>query len=576
MDSILRQEYPRPQFRRPDWMTLNGMWDFSFDEEIYDRKIRVPFVYEAPLSGIGVHEFHDVIWYRREFPIPREWAGKQILLHIGSVDYVCDVWVNGRHMAHHVGGQTGFCIDITPVIKNNGNQVRVRVQDYPVDLDIPRGKQFWKEESESIFYTASMGIWQSVWLEPVEAVYIEQVLITPLFDEKAVRFDYELNQWQDCTLETEITFQGKTAGKMLVSPVGKKGTFCLQLDEAALGGWNVTEDFAWTPEHPRLFDVEYRLKQRQETVDTVKSYFGMRKVSIASGKFLLNNRPYYQRLILDQGYWPEGLMSAPSDEDYIKDITLIKQMGFNGVRKHQKAEDPRFLYHADRMGLLVWGENASGYVYSRRLAQDLLQEWSRIILRDYNHPSIVAWTPLNESWGVLEIANRPEQQEFCRALAAFTKALDLSRPVSDNDGWEHVDSDLLTIHDYESREEVLKERYASLEQIINAQPAGRPLYTEGSGYHGEPIIVSEFGGISYAVEGAKGWGYSTAGSARDFLERYRNVIEPILKSPHIQGFCYTQLTDIEQEINGLLTYDRAAKVDLEQIRRITSGETITG
>lgn len=572
MDKILRAEYPRPQFQRAEWMSLNGIWDFSFECESYEQKICVPFVYESKLSGIESRAFHETVWYRRFFTIPEEWAGKQIHLHFGAVDYECKVWVNQKLATYHVGGQTGFVVDITELLKSGENELRVCVKDYHKELDIPRGKQFWKEESTSIFYTTSTGIWQSVWLEPVSKEHIKQIFITPLFDEKAVKFEYELEKSEGYVLEASIMYGGTLVSKTAIYPQKQKGSFVVNLDETVLGCWNVTEDLAWTPETPRLFDVIFCLKNERIAVDMVQSYFGMRKVSIENGKFLLNNRPYFQRLLLDQGYWPEGLLTAPSDDAFIQDIKLTKQMGFNGVRKHQKVEDPRFLYHADHMGLLVWGEIGGGYTYSRRLATDLMQEWQNAVMRDYNHPCIVVWTPLNESWGVMEIAHSKEQQNFCSAMNAITKALDMTRLVSDNDGWEHIEGDLLTIHDYESKGEVLSKRYATEEQMMQEQPAGRVLYVNGASFHNKPIIISEFGGISFRKDGTEGWGYSAAVNEEDFLKRYQEVVSPLLRSDIVQGFCYTQLTDVEQEINGLLTYHREPKTDVEKIRKITMGE----
>ncbi|NLA85056.1 MAG: glycoside hydrolase family 2, partial [Clostridiales bacterium] len=287
-------------------------------------------------------------------------------------------------------------------------------------------------------------------------------------------------------------------------------------------------------------------------------------------------RPYYQKLVLDQGYWEDSLLTAPADEDLIKDIQLTKQMGFNGVRKHQKVEDPRYLYHADRLGLLVWGEIGAAYVYSRKYVKRITDEWMDVVLRDYNHPCIVAWTPMNESWGVPDIFNNMMQQAHCNSLYYLIKSLDNTRPVIENDGWEHTCGDLFTIHDYEPREEVLKSRYESLDSILSSRPASKALYAKGWKYNGQPILVTECGGISFEVgdKGKGGWGYSTASDGADFIKRYQAVIRPIMESRMIQGFCYTQLTDVEQEINGLLTYDRKAKVDPEEIRRINEGKWI--
>ena len=329
---------------------------------------------------------------------------------------------------------------------------------------------------------------------------------------------------------------------------------------------------AWTPENPRLFDVEFTLSVDGEVVDEVTSYFGMRKVSVENGRFLLNNRPYFQKLLLDQGYWRKSLLTAPEDEDFVKDIELAKSMGFNGVRKHQKIEDPRFLYHADRLGFLVWGEIAAAYVYSRKYVQRITKEWMSEIVRDYNHPCIVAWTPLNESWGVPNIKDNVEQQSHSAAMIYLTKSLDTTRPVISNDGWEHTCTDLLTVHDYEWQREVLEKRYSSLENILQFTAAGRPLFANGWEYVGQPILVTEFGGISYQKGDSEGWGYSNAVSDEDFAKRYNDVIAPLLASPYVQGFCYTELTDVEQEINGLLTYDREPKISVDTIRQINEGK----
>jgi beta-galactosidase/beta-glucuronidase len=305
----------------------------------------------------------------------------------------------------------------------------------------------------------------------------------------------------------------------------------------------------------------------QET-DRVESYFGMRKVSIEDGRILLNNRPYMLKMVLDQGYFPDGILTAPSDDALRRDIELTKEMGFNGARKHQKIEDPRYLYWADRLGLLVWGEMANACAYSEEYVERVTSEWQEAVHRDYNHPCIMAWVPLNESWGVPNILVDKFQQQHALAMYHLTRSLDDTRLVISNDGWEHVKSDICTIHDYESKQDVLDQRYATVESAVGSRPAGRWIHVPGFPYEGAPIVVSEYGGISFKMSDWEGWGYSAATSAEDFIARYRAVTEPMIASPHVQGFCYTQLTDVEQEINGLLTYDRKPKVPLEQIKAI--------
>ncbi len=569
---IPRGEYPRPQFVRDLWMSLNGEWDFSFESSEFDLKIQVPYAYQSRLSGIGSDRICDVVWYRKNFTLPEEMSGKKILLHFGAVDYLCKVWVNGQYMTSHEGGHIGFETEITGALKEGENTVTVMAQDRMADLEMPRGKQFWEKESAGIFYTRTTGIWQSVWLEAVEEGYLDHVYITPDFDHMKAEFQYEIKGAKGACLKTQVSFEGCELAAVTVDAEREEGSFSILLDQQILSKWNFQEDMAWSPENPRLFDVTYTLLLDGKAIDKVTSYFGMRKISVENGRLLLNNRPYYQKLLLDQGYWRDSLLTAPADEDFVKDIELAKAMGFNGVRKHQKIEDPRFLYHADKMGFLVWGEIAAAYVYSRKYVKRITTEWMDEILRDYNHPCIVAWTPLNESWGVPNIKDNIEQQSHSAAMIYLTKSLDATRPVISNDGWEHTCTDLLTIHDYEWRRDVLEKRYSSLENILQSCPSGRPPFANGWEYKGQPILVTEFGGISYQKGEKEGWGYSNAVSDDDFARRYNDVISPLLDSPCVQGFCYTELTDVEQEINGLLTYDREPKIPVEVIKKINEGE----
>lgn len=568
---IPRGEYPRPQFVRESWMSLNGEWDFSFGTNTFDRKIIVPYVYQSSRSGIGLNDVCDVVWYRKRFELPEEMKGKRILLHFGAVDYFCQVWVNDHHLMTHEGGHISFEMEITNAALEGENVITVMVQDRVEDLEMPRGKQFWREESEGIFYTRTTGIWQSVWLEAVNEGYLDHVFITPDLDHMMAEFQYEIRGVRQAQLKTQISFEGCEMASLTVETEREEGSFSVLLDQQILKNWNFQEELAWTPENPRLFDVTFTLLVDGKEIDKAVSYFGMRKISVENGRFLLNNRPYFQKLLLDQGYWRESLLTAPEDRDFVKDIELAKSMGFNGVRKHQKIEDPRFLYHADKMGFLVWGEIAAAYVYSRKYVRRITTEWIDEILRDYNHPCIVVWTPLNESWGVPNIKDNLEQQSHSAAMIYLTKSLDTTRPVISNDGWEHTCTDLLTIHDYEWRREVLEERYSNLENILKLCTGGRPLFANGWEYKGQPILITEFGGISYKKDETEGWGYSNAVSDEDFAKRYNNVIAPLLNSPYVQGFCYTELTDVEQEINGLLTYDREPKVSVETIREINEG-----
>ncbi|BFH62450.1 glycoside hydrolase family 2 protein [Paenibacillus azoreducens] len=581
-----RPEYPRPQFVRQEWLSLNGEWDFSFDDEVvgenerwylgdiiapFTRKINVPFTFQSKLSGIEDPSFHDVVWYRRTFEIPEKWNGKRIVIHFGAVDYSAKVWVNGQLVAMHEGGHTPFQADITPSLVEGSNTIVLRAEDFSRDVTLPRGKQYWLENSASIFYTRTTGIWQSVWLEPLATVHLSKVTLTPDIDRNEIRIRTYLEGFKisdNLKLQMTVSYKGEQVAKdqFTIRYVEELRTIGLNdFTEHGLGR-------LWSPEHPNLYDIQFRLIRDQEVIDDVVSYFGMRKVSIEDGKLCLNNRPYFQRLVLDQGYFPEGILTAPTDDALKRDVKLAKDMGFNGVRKHQKTEDPRFLYWCDKLGLLLWSEAANAYDFSEEYVGRFTKEWLEIIERDYNHPCIVTWVPLNESWGIPNVQVDKRQQQHGLAMYHLTKSLDETRPVVYNDGWEQMTTDLVTIHDYESRQEVLEDRYATAESAVHAMPANRRIFVGGASYQGQPILVSEFGGIAFKKSEWEGWGYSGAENEEDFLRKLKAVVDPMLSSPVIKGYCYTQLTDVEQEINGLLTYDREPKAPLGAIRNIMMGK----
>jgi beta-galactosidase/beta-glucuronidase len=583
--NIPRNEYPRPQFERDCWLNLNGDWNFDFDDNNIgvregwysnpklNQKITVPYTYQSKLSGVNNQDFHDIVWYSKEFDLTEDLKGKRVIINFGAVDYKADIWVNGIHLTTHEGGHVPFSVEISNVIKEKSNQLVVRAEDYTKDLELPRGKQYWKRTSEGIFYTRTTGIWQSVWLEGVAEAYLSKVWLTPDLDNKKVFVEYEINGASDSTkLGVTISLDNIVLVDDCLKVVNGRGKRDFWLDQETTIDWNHQESWAWTPENPILFNIDFTVYYNNDKIDSVKSYFGLRKVSIVEGRFMLNNRPYYQKMLLDQGYWEDSLLTAPTDEDFVKDIELCKAMGFNGVRKHQKIEDPRYLYWADKLGFLVWGEIASAYIYSRKYVRRITDEWMSMIERDYNHPCIVAWTPLNESWGVDCIMNNKNEQAHSAAMYYLTKSLDTTRPVISNDGWDHTKTDLLTIHDYEWEKDVLKNRYSSMESILSTKHSGRGMFAQGWCYEDQPVIVSEFGGISYPKGNWKGWGYSSANSDEDFARRYYDVVSALLESPLVQGFVYTQITDVEQEINGVMTYDRKPKIDVEIIKAINEGK----
>ncbi|GMK41929.1 beta-glucuronidase [Paenibacillus sp. CCS19] len=582
----LRNEYPRPQLVRQEWLSLNGEWEFAFDDEVvgererwyvpgnegFPMRIQVPFCFQSELSGIGDTSFHDVVWYRRTIEVPEAYAGKRLLLHFGAVDYEAKVWVNGQLVATHEGGHTPFFADIADAVQAGENTIVVRAADDGRDVSLPRGKQYWKEKSEIIWYTRTTGIWQSVWLEPVSDTHISRIRLTPDIDNgelclQATIAGVRARSNAKLQLRAMLTFGGELVSDDLFSVTNGVVTRSMMVSVPN----DLPEARWWSPERPNLYDLELTLFVDGAPVDHVASYAGMRKISVEDGVVLLNNMPYTMKLVLDQGYFPEGVLTAPSDEALRRDIELTKEMGFNGARKHQKIEDPRYLYWADRLGLLVWGEMANAYQYNEQYVGRMTREWLEAVERDYNHPCLVAWVPINESWGVREILVDEAQQQHALALYHMTKSLDTTRLVISNDGWEMVRTDLVTIHDYEWRRNVLAERYETKERALASRPGGRWILVPGFDYEGQPLLLTEFGGISFKKSDWDGWGYSGASDDADFLKRLDDVFAPALQSPVLQGVCYTQLTDVEQEINGLLTYDRQPKVPLEAIRRIVEG-----
>lgn len=591
--AIPRPEYPRPQFVRDKWLNLNGPWEFAFDDDDvgesqewhkrpdapFDRTIIVPFAYQSSLSGIGSKEVHEIVWYRRAFELPDEGRPVRWLLHFGAVDYAAKVWVNGHYIGSHEGGHTPFTFDVTQWVRPGQNTVVVRAEDDMNDLELPRGKQYWKTTSEGIWYTPTTGIWQTVWLEPVSSTHLHSLKMTPDVDRDELHLEVEVMGADDDTqVEVAISFEGHTFIQDTFSVTGaalgpSKTRRIRRSIPINYGGHSFQYAAYWSPDHPHLYDIELKVKSRSgELFDKVTSYFGMRKIHTENGRVYLNNRPLYMRLVLDQGYWPDGILTAPSDEALKKDIELAKEMGFNGARKHQKVEDPRYLYWADKLGFLVWGEMANAYQYSPAYAAKFTREWIEVVERDYNHPSIICWVPINESWGVTNMEGDPRQRDHATAMYYLTKSLDPTRLVISNDGWEHTVSDLLTIHDYDQDHRRFYQRWSDVARAIaTIRPGGRrPMWND---LLDRPVLITEYGGVAYKASDWEGWGYAGVDSPEALLNSYANLTGAIYACKEVQGFCYTQLTDVEQEINGLLTFDRRPKVPLEKIREITLGKT---
>lgn len=573
---IPRAEFPRPDFERKKWLCLNGEWDFSMGAvaagsfPTFDKKIMVPFCYESKLSGIGQWADVDTVWYQREVEITKEQLAGAVLLKFGAVDYEAYVWVNDTYMGTHRGGHTPFAFEIASALREGVNAITVKAVD-TLATDQPRGKQSWLGEKFGCWYTPTTGIWQSVWLEFTGRDYIEHIMLTPDID----------NHLAEC--EVYVSTSAKRRVKMTVNFDDEKFPFTQTVIGSAengyvrgtfsFGDWDFLsyKKMYWSPEEPNLFDVRVELLDDEgtDTMDTVDTYFGMRKISIQNGVILLNNNPYFQRLILDQGYWEDSLLTPPSDQAIIDDIKLTKEMGFNGARKHQKIEDPRYYYWADKLGLLVWGELPSSYMFNSKAVINAQAELGEFIMRDYNHPCIVTWATLNESWGVRGIVSEKQKQDFAQALYYTAKALDKTRLVSSNDGWEQPDAcDICAIHDYAIFQNNT-DKYDDVEKVIERGLTGKMIYADGVTRNGKPILMTEYGGIAFSDSDEESWGYfDKVKTEEEFLERLEAVTDIFIKSRSYSGFCYTQLTDVMQEVNGLLTPERKPKIAVDKLREV--------
>ncbi|HEU4708233.1 MAG TPA: glycoside hydrolase family 2 TIM barrel-domain containing protein [Methylophilaceae bacterium] len=578
--------YPRPQLVRKHWQSLNGAWKFRFDNELKYRhpteipdwpmQIEVPYPPESQMSGIGDQGFHKRCWYEREFDIHPE--GGRVILHFGAVDYFAKVWVNNKLVMAHEGGHTPFSVDITQPLNETGVQtVTVMVDDDPHDLTKPRGKQDWQLEPHSIWYPRTTGIWQTVWLERVAATYIRNIRWTPYLEEFAIGFEAHVagDDMDNLSVEVLLSHKKKVLARDSYQLIDGEADRRIILSDPGID--DSRNELLWSPERPTLIDARVRLKRGGKVLDEFKSYTALRSVKILRDRFMLNGRPYLLRMVLDQGYWPESMLAAPNDEALRKDVVLAKAMGFNGVRKHQKIENPRYLYWADRLGLLVWEEMPSAYRFTRTSIKRIVREWTEAMDRDYSHPCVIVWVPFNESWGVPELTSVREHRHAVEALYHLTHTLDATRPVIGNDGWESSATDIIGIHDYDAKLDQLAQRYgadSSPEQLFDRRrPGGRILTLDGYPHRGQPIMLTEFGGISYPcgaeATDKKNWGYSAATNAREFGRRYQELMQVVTKISLFSGFCYTQFADTFQETNGLLCADRTPKLPLKEIAKAT-------
>jgi beta-galactosidase/beta-glucuronidase len=568
---IPRPEHPKPQFERSSWQNLNGQWTFAFDHgksgrhKGWDRStgfadtILVPFCPESRLSGVGHTDFIEAMWYHRTLSIPPDWSGKRILLHFGGVDWECEAFVDGRSVGEHFGGTVSFCLDITGcVTAGKTHNLVVHVRDEVRSGSQPSGKQSQALVSAGCHYTRTTGIWQTVWLEAVDPCGLRDVHIVPDLD--AGRF------------VIVPSFHSVKQGNLLKVTLSQGGA---KVTAPAQDGVPITVPITkprpWSPADPFLYDIRLEVTAADgQVIDSIKSYAGLRKVHCEGDHIFLNNEPLYLRFVLDQGFYPEGIWTAPSDSDLKRDVELSMAAGFNGARLHQKVFEERFHYWADKLGYLTWGESASwGFdMEQAEGARNFLSEWREIVVRDRNHPSIIAWTPFNETG--TQVDKTRHDRRLVQETYGLTKALDPTRRVNDCSGWVHVKTDLWTVHDYaQDRESLLSNlKRDATNGVMRNKPQLEPPY------EGQPYLIDEFGGIKWIPPGRRpnadnSWGYGDAPKTEEeFCKRLQTLIEAIHACEHVRGYCYTQLTDVEQEQNGIYNYDRTAKFDTNRLHAI--------
>lgn len=554
---IFRKEHPKPQFERESWLNLNGEWEFEIDnaksgearglqkpENALKDKITVPFCPESRLSGIGNTDFLNAVWYKRKFNLDN--VSGRGMLRFGAVDYKCRAFVNGAFVGEHKGGYVSFGFDVTNVLKQGENTVTVYAEDDSRDGLIPSGKQSDLYSSYGACYTRTTGIWQTVWLEFLPDSHLKGVKYYPNVTDGTITVEADLCGIAD--FGCEILFNGDKMGSYTAANAKGRIVFTVPLAEKHL--WEVGKG--------NLYDVYFTFGE-----DRVKSYFGLREVMLDGHKFLINGKSVFQRLVLDQGFYPDGIYTAPSDEALENDIKLSVACGFNGARLHEKVFEERFLYHADKMGYIVWGEYPDwGLDHTRKDSiYPIMNEWIEEINRDFNHPAIVGWIPHNETW---DKNHRKQFDEGIRLLYRVTKAIDSTRPCVDTSGGMHVETDIYDVHDYNQDPASFKADYDKL----MTDGSLHDVFSDRQTYRGEAAFVSEYGGIAWNNNG-NGWGYgNTPKTIEEFYERFKGLSDTLLDNNEMFGLCYTQLTDVEQEQNGLYTYDRKPKFDTERLYKV--------
>lgn len=581
-DGMIRAEYPRPQFVRNDWLNLNGEWEFEIDHSVSGKarglykaeqlkeRILIPFCPESKLSGVGFTDFMDCVWYRKEIELPTEWIKgirekeERIVIHFGAVDYKTTVYINGKEAAIHVGGYSSFQVDITEWIDViEKNVITLCVEDDVRSKAQPAGKQSAEYESFGCFYTRTTGIWQTVWLERLPKNHIASIKLYPDVENTSVRITAMLIG--NGTFKVKAFYDGKLMGETSTKAAGGQTDVILPL----------TEKHLWEVGKGRLYDLELEFEE-----DKVSSYFGLRSIKMDGLKFLLNGKSVFQRLVLDQGFYPDGIYTAPTEEALIKDIEISMAAGFNGARLHQKVFEPRFLYHCDRLGYMVWGEHANWGMDTSDYGafERFIPEWIEIVERDFNHPSIVVWCPFNETWNQWNKDGRKQLDFLIEATYRVTKLLDYTRPCVDSSGSYHVKTDIFDLHDYDQNPETFKQRYDQFVTDnyldVDYNILANDKVPDRQVYRGEPVCISEYGGIKWDADGGiESWGYGDAPkSEEEFIARYRELTNALLQNEKMFGFCYTQLYDVEQEKNGLYTYERVPKFDMKIFKEINTAK----
>lgn len=557
-----KSAFPRPGFIRKNYVDLNGQWNFDYDDsgEIFNtfiregktllnRKIKVPFPYQSPESGINETEVHENVVYSRIFNIIPD---KNVLLHFGAVDHKAVVYVNGRLAGEHTGGYTHFQLDITNLVNTGENELTFFVED----KDSPsqcRGKQIWQAEPSGCHYVSVTGIWQDVWLEFTDAVYITDIHFTSDFNNLSETAELSFNKKICGYLTAEFRMNGTDFGRIIQTINGSSCRITLNFDDYGLRDKNI---IVWSPGHPNLFDVRFAV-ECEDGRDEIESYFGFRRFEAKGDRFYLNNSQFYLKMILDQGYWSEGIYRPKNNDGFRIDVEKTKELGFNGARKHQKIEDPRYYYWADKLGLIVWGELPSFYSFDEKSVEDALTTMKEFIIQARNYPSIVAWVVFNETWGLRRLLGDSRQADFARSLYYLCKTLDPSRLVSTNDGWENLNpTDIITIHDYRTLSDELIEYYGDISFLKNGSGrTGHPYMLPGEEYKGQPVMLTEFGGKR--SKASAGWGYDDAElSGKTFKDAVNDDIKRAERLKLFSGYCYTQLTDVYQETNGILNMGR--------------------